>query len=212
MKTLVVGCDASGKSTFLENVAATYNDVVGESSRSEQAQLFKLNSLSRLVDGEFINEREALYLELSHQALITMAALEQDVVTTDSSLVTRLSHNVMRQVIGEQSLSNTDIIDAWLSDEILASAAQPDIFVLTHAAPSTIRGRILSRQKTGDTSEKFWGFNSPYFLDAYQERWLGLFSDLSTASFNCLVLNTDTETPEDMLSTYDGIRTSLSSN
>lgn len=210
MKTLVVGCDASGKSTFLDIVHTNYGDAVGESSRSDEAQTFKRANLSRRVDHEFVNQREALYLGLSHKSLLAMNdRQDSNIVTTDSGLVTRLSHNVMRQIICAPSLSNDQIIERWLGDEADADVQPPDILVLTHTEFPVIRQRIVNRQNAGDKNEKFWGFNSPFFLEAYQQRWRSMVESLGHAAFSCLSLDTGKVSPTESIKRYDEIRNNL---
>lgn len=206
LKTLVLGCDASGKSTFLDGVRETYGDTLGEMSRSEEAQTFKKNSLTRLVDPEFINQRESMYLRLTHQALINMHKSGDNIITTDSSLVTRLSHNVMRDVIGAKSLDDERIIEEWQKDEMIADVSSPDIIVFTHAPFTVIRNRIIERQKAGRKDEVFWGFNSPFFLESYQERWHKMVQKLSETAFTCLSIDTTKNSPEESIEFYDQIR------
>jgi uncharacterized protein (UPF0297 family) len=206
MKTLVVGCDASGKTTFLDSVVEKYGDTLGEMSRSVEARTFKKNNLDRPVDADFINQREQLYLNLSHQALMNINQSVGNVITTDVSLVTRLAHNTMRDMIGVKSLDDEEIINEWQNDEKLANASSLDIIVFTHAPFTIIRNRIYQRQQAGRFEEKFWGFNSPYFLESYQERWHKIINRLSETAFTCLSVDTTKITPSESIKKYDIIR------
>jgi thymidylate kinase len=131
-----------------------------------------------------------------------------NVVTTDASLVTRLSHNAMRGIIGAKSLNDEEIINEWQNDEKLVNAASPDIIVFTYAPFTVIRNRISERQQAGRFEEKFWGFNSPYFLESYQERWHAMIQKLSDAAFTCLSIDTTKTTPTESIEKYDIIRQS----
>lgn len=205
MKTLVVGCDASGKSTLLDSVRATYGDTFAESTRSEEASRFRNANFKRVIDGEFISQRENLYLKLSQLALINERGLPGNIITSDSSLVTRLSHSTMRQVICEPYLNNSSVIKAWQEDQKRAGSETPDIFALTHADSLVITERMRKRQIT-DNHEQFWGFNSPLFLEVYQERWRQVITELSNASLTCISLNTGTLSINECLEHYVDVR------
>ncbi len=193
----------------MQGVYEAWGDAYDESTRSEEATAFRVANHKRIIDAEYVELRESLYLKLSHQALLAMAQSETGVVTPDSSLVTRVSHSVMRRVIGEPYLDNIGIIEEWQADEARADADAPDMIVLTHAPFSTIRSRIVARQDAGDALESFWGFNSPTFLEAYQERWKTVLRDLAQQSYVCLAINTSETSPEDGLRQYAAIRESV---
>ena len=208
VKTLVVGCDASGKSSMLEGIQEQWGDHCVESTRSEEASAFRKANHTRVIDADYIAQRESLYLGLSHQGLLQIKSVEGDYVTSDSCLVTRLSHSVMRQVISEPFLSNDQIIDAWQEDEARAGAESPNLFVLTYADFSVIRQRMEER-RVYDHLEYYWGFNAPLFLEAYQGRWREMMSDLSSAAFNCLSLNTSENPKDECVAQYSTIRQGL---
>lgn len=208
MKTLVVGCDASGKSSMLEGIQDQWGDHYVESTRSEEATTFRKANHTRVIDADYIAQRENLYLGLSHQGLLQMKSVEGDYVTSDSSLVTRLSHSVMRQVISEPHLNSEQIINAWQEDEAKVGAKSPDLFVLTYADFSVIRKRMEDRQ-VNDQFEHYWGFNAPLFLEAYQERWKEMMSNLSSAAFNCISLDTSEKTKDECVAQYSAIRQDL---
>lgn len=166
MKTLVLGCDASGKSSFLSGVSNKFDIQAIEATSSPEAKAFKLDTLDTPIYERLIEQRENTYLRLSEFA-ISSEARGCDIITTSSTLVTRISHNVMRSVIGLTSLPNKTIINKWIDKEEIFSL--PDALVLVHAPIDVIVSRISNRQKSGNKSEKFWGFNSIMFLSQYQE-------------------------------------------
>lgn len=207
MRTLVVGCDASGKSTLLDTVHRSYGDVVIESTSTDESRAFKRASLNRLVDMDFIDEREQLYMGLAKASLQFVHSNEiEDFVSTDGALVTRLSHAVMRRCIGGASLAPDAIVADWLNDEAESGVRLPDIIALTHAPFSTIVDRISQRQQSGQKDEKFWGFNSPLFLNHYQEAWKSTLSALARAGFTCLAFDTTLRNPADIINEYDVAR------
>ncbi|HSX17005.1 MAG TPA: hypothetical protein VLH86_02790 [Patescibacteria group bacterium] len=208
MKTLVVGCDASGKSTIARRICERYGDTPVESSRSAQAVEFKAKNERRYMSAAFIDEREAFYLQLEAQEQPRTTSLGGNVVTTNSTLVTRLSHAVMRACIGEPYLRDEEIIPLWLDDERRLGTPLPDAVILARAEPDVIRGRMLARQKSGMQGEDFWGFNSPFFLERYQQRWEGMVASLGSIGVPCLELDTSFTQPDDagLLVHYDALR------
>lgn len=210
VRTLVVGCDGSGKTTLLEGIRSVWGDTVGESTQTPEAREFRRSTHRRVVDAESINQRETLYLDLSRKALESMLLIEgSDVITSDSSLVTLTSHATMRMVIGEPHLSNQEIIELWQESERVVGADAPDLFVLLRAKSSTIRDRIVQRQEAGDTLEEFWGFNAPFFLDAYQKRWQGVFQELAQASYRVITYDTGSISVDMCLEHYGQQRKAL---
>lgn len=181
MKTLVVGCDASGKSTFIEGVHKHHGDVFAESTQTTRAQDFKRKYFGHPIDAEFVDAREAMYLDLSGSSMRRVMELERSglcTVTSDSSLVTRLSHAVMREVKLGVVVSDEEIISKWVSNDVADPKEIPDIAVLTSPPFSVIVERMRSRQAGGDRMESFVGFNSLDFLEAYHDRWETLFPRL----------------------------------
>lgn len=63
VNTLVVGCDASGKSTMLNAIHDAYGDEIIEVTSTEESRKFKIDHLQTLIDANFINKRENLYLK-----------------------------------------------------------------------------------------------------------------------------------------------------
>ena len=210
MRTLVVGCDASGKFTLLNTIHQSYGDIVIESTSTDESRAFKHASLNRLVDADFISERERLYMGLAKASLefVRTNAIE-DFVSTDGALVTRLSHAVMHRSIGGDSFTPDDIVADWLSDEAESGVQLPDIVALTHAPFPAIVDRISIRQRGGQKDEKFWGFNSPFFLNHYQEAWKSTLPALARAGFTCLAFDTTLHTPAEMIDEYRRTRSSL---
>lgn len=212
MRTLTVGCDASGKSTFINNVAELYGDLALESTSTEQSRAFKAANLDSLVDERFVNEREQLYLDLTNDVLLNNKSNETNYIGTDASLVTRISHDVMRRCIGAKGLENTQLIETWKLDEEAIGIQSPDVIAFTHAPIEILMKRIKSRQQRGDKTEKFWGFNSPFFLNAYQERWHTVMSDLAKTGLLCITIDTSKTTPEESIVLYDKARNSVSTS
>lgn len=212
MRTLVVGCDASGKSTMLEGVVREHDDHLIESTATPVSRKFKLDHLSTLVDVDFIAAREALYLGLTNNTLSDDKLRDRSFVGTDASLVTRLSHDVMRGCIGMKQMANQEIIETWHEDESDLGIELPNIIVFTHAPFGSIRNRIRSRQKAGRHEEKFWGFNSPFFLESYQNRWKEMVHDLAITGFCCVEIDTSVHSPETAMSLYSDVRRSLDTN
>ena len=206
MRTLVLGCDASGKSTLLNSIQKNYGDHLVESTSTPESRAFKLASLDTPVDEEYIGRRETLYLKLSRDILSRASSSGVSYVSTDATLVTRVSHDVMRRAISLPGRNNIDLVRAWQSDEQELSIGAPDIIAFMHAPFGVIKQRISARQQNGQPEEKFWGFNSPFFLEAYQERWLDMTADLGRLGFRCLTLDSSLVSPEDQLAAYDEVR------
>jgi len=204
---LVVGVDGSGKSTFLDQLSTSEGYTILEPTTTREARQFKLDSLETRIDGPFIDAREALYLGLNDEfddTIITELGRSQRVATTGGRIVTQLSHAVMRNVAEGTDRDRTrglvdDIVEHWLNNNHL----KPDVLVLVHAPADVILGRIGLRQEQGDISEKFWGFNSPFFLCHYQDAWLELAEQIKdSTSLDCLTLNSDEMSPEEMTEKY----------
>jgi thymidylate kinase len=177
MKTLVLGCDASGKSSFIGACVERLGAVGFEATSSPEAKAFKLATLETPISEELINQREQMFLRLSRFTLAREGTTDDDVVTSSSSLVTRISHNAMRSVIGTPASSTQQVIDLWSRDE--PDKDKPDMIVLVHAPINVISNRIQQRQNMGDASEKFWGFNSLFFLTVYQRHLLATVDEIS---------------------------------
>ncbi len=189
MKTLVVGCDASGKSTLVRRLCSQGSTPI-ESSRSPAALAFKAAHARQPIDAPFIDQREAFYLQLEAEEQPKTLSFTGDIVTTNATLVTRLSHAVMRTCIALPSLNNVDIISRWQNDERSFGTPLPDRIMLTRAEPDLIRERMLARQDTGAVGEDFWGFNSPFFLERYQERWEDILPNLVALGIDCSEIDT----------------------
>lgn len=205
MKTLVVGCDASGKSTLLAGIHRRYGDAIRESTRSDVGLAFKRANIDRRIDGSFIDEREAFYLDIERQER-DIARDYPDIATTNATLITRLSHDVMRRCIGLAGYDDEDIISRWFDDEEDAGTPRPDIIAFTYAPFATICARIVERQQAGMQDERFWGFNSPFFLERYQERWRRLMPALGECGLCYVTFDTAIETPEQIMTGYATVR------
>ena len=189
MKTLVMGCDASGKSTLVRAIYEKYGDYTVESSTAVEALAFKQANTGRVIDAPFINDREAFYLSLERAEQQAQASIKGNLITTNSLLITLLSHGAMRQCIGEPYTATHTIVDQWLNDET-KNGVVPDIIVHVFAADAIIGQRIRERQRSGVVGEEFWGFNSPFFLSHYQRK-LGKAADiLALRGLNVLSVDT----------------------
>lgn len=170
-EVLVVGVDASGKSTLLEGlVSLGYSQ--HECTGTPEVHEFKSINLSTPLDADYIDARQRMFLQLcatSRTELDYRKNMGEWVATTDNSLVTLLSHTVMRQVVSIVSSpsQHKEVVHDWLDNE----RELPEVVGFTYASLETIRNRILIRQRQGNKSERFWGFNSLLFLGRYQDAW-----------------------------------------
>jgi hypothetical protein len=206
MKTLVVGCDASGKSTLVRGIHAHHGDVLVESGHSSEALAFKTAHMHDCIGADFIDEREAFYLQLEAREQPRTASITGNFVTTQSTLVTRLAHSVMRTCISEPGAPDDAIIVHWLNDEQQSGTRIPDNIILTRADPSVIRERMTARQQSGMPGEEFWGFNSPFFLERYQLRWENMLASLGEIGITCAALDTSHIQPAELLAHYRQVR------
>jgi single stranded DNA-binding protein len=120
---------------------------------------------------------------------------EKKYATTGNALVTHVSHEVMRQTIASKADYAGKAL-LWLE---ASSDSKPDGIILIHAPMEVIMKRIQGRQEKGDTSEKFWGFNAPLFLHAYQEAWKRTLSILETHGIPILSMDSSVLSPTRML-------------
>lgn len=168
---LIAGIDASGKSTFLINLSEQWGCLPLEPTSTDEARTFRRRNADEPVTADLIAAREQLFLGINEehsQHITERLAAGTRVATTGNSLVTRLSHAVMRGVAVDQTNPAAVVYD-WLASGEL----RPEALFLTHAPFEVIRKRIMERQQTGDKLERFWAFNSLFFLDQYQDAWLG---------------------------------------
>ena len=86
MRTLVVGCDASGKSSLVEGISGRYGDIAFEATSTDESRRFKHDNLDTLIDDELVNEREDLYMRLSRTVLgrLAMSSTADSYIGTDS--------------------------------------------------------------------------------------------------------------------------------
>lgn len=202
---IVAGVDGSGKSTFLEQLAASQGYIVLEPTSTEEARRFKAETIDTLVDGNFIATREEMYLRLNDMFSETIQVeleLTNRVATTGGRIVTQLSHAVMRAIV-ENAPKTTNFVDDMVDTWLEHGPRVPDALIVVHAPTDVILGRIGLRQDNGDSTEKFWGFNSPFFLHHYQESWLKFAEAVQSRNgLPCLTLDTNELTPEGMIESY----------
>lgn len=200
---LVIGVDGSGKSTFLNGLEQHYGFEIAEPTSTPEARAFKARSTDLDVTPELVDEREQIYLALN--SIFAWKIKERldsgiDMAVTGNALVTRVSHALMRTIISGQDNEVSRSITSWVDD---IDSHMPDQVVLIHAPDTVIRERIMERQEGGDATEKFWGFNAPYFLSRYQETWHSVLNQLIGASdIDCLALDSSALTPDAMLQQY----------
>ena len=194
---LVLGVDGSGKSTFLQGVRS-YGYEILEPTGTPESRAFKAAHIDTPVDEDFISQRQELFLALNEQFGQTVTERLRSygkLATTGNALVTHVSHEVMRQTI----TSKADYAGKALLWLEASSDSKPDGIILIHAPMEVIMKRIQGRQEKGDTSEKFWGFNAPLFLHAYQEAWKRTLSILETHAIPILSMDSSVLSPTRML-------------
>jgi thymidylate kinase len=199
--TLVTGIDGSGKSTFMDNMATEFGLTVLEPTASAEAKLFKLENIDTPLSDELVDKREAIFTGLNaiFDEKIVQLLDSSDIMTSGSLLVTKLSHAVMRRVVGDKDFNVNKVVDEWVGNATLI----PNKVVFLHAPTQTIRERIVSRQQKGHIEERFWGFNSPFFLTQYQDALLLASSRLTTTTdLDIHVLDTSLHSPKELLLDY----------
>lgn len=168
--TLIAGRDATGKSTLLQNIESHYGDLAVEVTGTEAIRAFKRASQDKLVDLQFINDREELFLDLTLSNRCDRS--ERSYATTSDPLVTLLSHAVMRSMVSSQHpFRVSECLEKWGDFLTLQHMPRPDIIALLYVDGMIADARIRERQTAGDVTEKFWGFNAPSFLSRYQQAW-----------------------------------------
>jgi len=201
--SLVLGVDGSGKSTFLNGLSERFGMAVLEPTSTPEAKAFKAAHIETPVDGRLIDQRERIFLDLNRQFDERVGAeldTGQDVATTGNGLVTLVSHGLMRVIVGERGPKEIDdAVLRWMESDAL----KPDHVALVHAPDEVIRERIQERQQAGDQTERFWGFNSPYFLSRYQETWHGVLDTLAQETvIQCVTLDSSQLNPNEMIDVY----------
>jgi len=203
--SLVLGVDGSGKSTLLTGLQERFGATILEPTSTPEAKAFKAANVETLVDGMFIDQRERIFLDLNRRfdkRVIAELDTGKNVATTGNGLVTLVSHGLMRVIIGERGPSEIDdAVKRWIGSDAL----KPNHAALVYAPDEVIRGRIQERQQAGDHIERFWAFNSPYFLSRYQETLHKVLHMLAeTTVVRCVTLDSSRLTPEAMVDMYGG--------
>lgn len=200
-RTLVVGVDASGKSTFLKLLSDYGGFHTIEPTATPEVRAFKQETLNTPVTLELINRREALFIELNKMFAehVVTSGLDH-YATTGSALVTLISHSLMRKVFGHDHLTGATLLDAWgATDDIT-----PSEIIMIHAPGDVILSRIKARQEAGAIIEQFWGFNSPHFLIHYQAEMKSFLPGISEAlQIPYLALDSSALSPAEMLERYE---------
>lgn len=191
---LVFGIDASGKSTFMKGLQTALGYTTLEPTSSNEAKAFKAENLDAPLTIELVDERQRIFLDLNKRfdAQITNELERNNVATSGSTLITNLSHAVMRRVIRHDKLFIPDIVGQWSESATIT----PDTIVLTHAPINVVEKRIIDRQNADMKGEQLLGFNSLYFLSRYQEALLDTYdilgNDFRTFTFDSSLSSPDT--------------------
>lgn len=204
---LVVGIDASGKSTFTDGLALRFGYTVLEPTSTPEARDFKAQTIDTPITMPLVAQREAIYAGLNDgfgQAISRILANGSPVASTGNLLVTKLSHAVMKQVVSEHAKPSDHLRPVY--DWVAEPYNHPDRFCFTHAPFKAIRQRISERQQAGDALERFWGFNSIYFLGRYQDAWHEAIEIIGNETdIGCLSMDTSQLTPEEMLARFNSL-------
>lgn len=214
--TLILGRDASGKSTLLNGIQEKYGDSLTEAATTKPVRSFKRRHLETVVDLGFVDARERLYLGLclsrSSLKARSEALLRGNVTTTSDSLVTRVSHQVMRSIVSEhESFSAERAVDQWQDDIIRTSSRAPDLIAMTYVPCEVANSRMRERQEAGMVEERFWGFNSPFFLERYQTALVDTLRCIGSEGLATTVcIDTSDRTISETLDAYSDAREQVS--
>lgn len=176
--TVVLGIDGSGKSNLLRDFEQKLGYSVLEPSADSAARQFKTDHLQTPLHDALIDERELLYAGLNKvfDKQIGRRLQRGNVATSGSTLVTAMSHAVMRSVIGGPDYDTDAIVEQWST----TPGPKPDNIVLVHAPMEVIQARIAKRQQQGDQTEVFWSYNAPFYLNQMQQGLGALANSLET--------------------------------
>lgn len=201
--TLVLGTDGSGKSTFLNELQKRRDFSILEPTSTKEAQAFKRNSKNSFVDEALVDCREEIYMKLNFEFdRLIKSKLESGnkIATTGNSIVTLVSHALMRSIVACKEKNVHMLVERWLEID----HARPNKLILVHASDQIIRERILDRQQRGDLAERFWGFNSLHFLSLYQDVLHQTIEKISEAtSIKGIKLDSGFLSPHEMVLEYD---------
>jgi len=199
---LAVGVDGSGKSAFLQGISESYDVITIEPTSTKQAKAFKAEHFGGVFDEALVDEREAIFLDINRRLSECLDEEQEagyNVAASGNELVTKISHGLMRIILGNTGKTIDDLVDDWIASE----TKKPDEIVFLHAPDETIYHRIRRRQLRGDAQEVFWGFNEPDYLYRYQETLHSVIGKLAqTAMFNCILLDTAMNSKYENLNIY----------
>jgi thymidylate kinase len=200
---LVTGCDATGKSTLINQLMDQYPDdyvAVEPTSWSSDAREFKTANLRTPIDEYLIDNRESLYLRL-HRQFSQEVRYElnkgSNVVTTASPIITRTAHATMRKVIGSTGEPIESLVDKWIK----SGENIPSTVIHLDAPMDIIRSRIQDRMKSGqDHTEINWGFNALFYLSHYRTALMRAAQAIGRAGIKSMVFDTSQTKPEQIIS------------
>lgn len=182
-----------------------------EPTTTPDARSFKAAHIGVPVNAAFVDRREQLFLGLNQQFdahIDGLISQKKDVVTTGSSLITKVTPALMRVIVGGNSTpSITHTVASWLED---SDTLKPDHLTLVYAPDEVITERIRNRQKQGDSLERSWGFNAPHFLSRCQDTWQEVLSIIGEQSdIPTLALDSSQMQPVQMIEAYEVGRNAL---
>ncbi len=194
---LVSGVDGVGKTTTLNALRDIHESIViSEPTGTPESKLFKNRHLNTLISEEFIDVREKFYKSLQADTDVGLSehlSQGRTIATTGSRLVTLVSHNAMRRIIGHE------VDHSYPFDEFsnAVDCIGVNALILLCAPMTTIASRLRKRFDDGDKSEKIWGFNSLYFLEHYQNAWVNTANYVQeTTKLPVLTFDTSINSPE----------------
>ena len=167
---LVLGIDASGKTTFLHNLPSSLGFTIFEPAESKTAQKFREDTFRLDITPELIEKRRNMFLELNieyEKNILSDINFGKRVATSGGSLVTNISHDVMFNYVNGTPQDVDVAVKNWLNDKTLA---KPGTVIFLHADESIIKERNDIRAAQ-DILETQIGFYSPESLSLYQKAW-----------------------------------------
>jgi thymidylate kinase len=167
---LVLGIDASGKTSFLNALPKRPGLKVLEPAQTETAQEFRRKTFKLNITPELIESRRKMFLSLNVADEGLVKSLLKDgfkVATSGGELVTNISHEIMLSYTLNQDQNIESTTKEWLAN---SEIIKPDLIVFLYADDAVIKKRNDDRANL-DLYEAPIGFNNPEFLSLYQKSW-----------------------------------------